>query len=107
MTTKFAAYRESYRTNPDAFLEGVVSFCKRASDDDRSLLERMFPWVLGLGGAYGAMLLGDAWGRHANAHGIKLGPVRGPVVTMLNKALPKEKQFDLSGGAKPATGKNG
>lgn len=100
MTTKFDAYRKSFRSNPNAFLEGVVSFCKSASDDDdEGILSKMLPWVIGAGGLYGAMLLGDAWGRHANANGIKLGPVRGPMTSALNAFLPKEKRIQI--GKKP------
>lgn len=95
MTTKFAAYRKSFRSNPDAFMEGVVSFCKQASRDDRSLLEKLFPWVLGIGGLYGASLLGDAWGRYANKTGNKMGPVRGPLTLALNKFLPEGKQVQF------------
>lgn len=95
MTTKFAAYRKSFHSNPDAFMEGVVSFCKQASRDDRSLLEKLFPWVLGIGGLYGASLLGDAWGRYANKNGIDMGPVRGPLSVMFNKFLPEGKRIQL------------
>ena len=100
MTTKFAAYRKSFRSNPDAFMEGVVSFCKRASDDDeKGFVEKMLPWVFGIGGAYGAMLLGDTWGRHAHRTGNPLGPVRGPLTSALNAFLPKEKRIQI--GKKP------
>lgn len=98
MTTKFAAYRKSFQSNPNAFLEGVVSFCKQASDDDDGILGRIFPWVLGLGGAYGAMLLGDTWGRHAQKTGNPLGPVRGPLVAMFNKFLPADKRIQPVAG---------
>lgn len=93
MTTKFAAYRKSFQSNPNAFLEGVVSFCKQASDgDDEGLFDKVLPWVVGAGGIYGAMLLGDTWGRYAARTNNKLGPVRGPMSALLNKFLPKDKR---------------
>ena len=95
MTTKFAAYRKSFQSNPDAFMEGVVSFCKQASRDDRSFLEKLFPWVLGIGGLYGATLLGDAWGRYASKTNNPLGPVRGPLTLALNKFLPEDKRIPI------------
>jgi len=91
MTTKFAAYKEYHDANPDAFLEGVVSFCKKASDDGtgKSMWQRIWPWLVALGGGYLAMKAGEGWGRYAQQHDNPAGPIKGAFGEIVTGLLPK------------------
>jgi hypothetical protein len=84
---KFAEYSDAFKLDPGAFASGFDSFIKRAySDDGRSLLRRILPWILVPAGIYGVMKAGDMWGRHAYANGNDRGPVAGPLMGLLESA---------------------
>ena len=62
-------------------------------DDDRSLWDKIKPWVIGLGGGYLALKAGDKWGRFAQKHGYKQGPVVGPFVAAVGSLLRPEHKL--------------
>ena len=100
-------YRSWLLANPSAFVEGVLGFCKQAQympqqrmapvqrqddddeDDNRSLWDRMKPWVIGLGAGYVGLKGGEWWGRYAQSRGYRQGPVKGPFVALANGLLPR------------------
>jgi len=93
MTAKtIDAYRDSFRSDPDAFLEGVASFCKQAEyDDERTLWQKLKPWLFALGGGYLALKLGERWGRYAEKNDNPAGPIKGPIGEALEWMLPGRK----------------
>lgn len=97
---KSAGYEAALMHDPSSFVQGVVSFCKAAEEQasagdvyetgrHRGFLARVLPWVLALGGGYLAMKAGSGWGRYANATNNPNGPVKGPIMKMLELSLPK------------------
>jgi len=93
-------YRSWLLSNPSAFVEGVRGFCKQAAaarpveKEEKSLWEKVKPWVIGLGAAGLGLWAGDKWGRFAQKHNYKYGPVRGPLVAGLGAFLPKDDRID-------------
>jgi hypothetical protein len=94
MHPKLAEYRKSIRSNPDAFVQGIRSFCKTAQykEEEKSLFDKILPWALAIGGGYLALKGGEYWGRHAHATNNQNGPVKGPIVGFLKALLPKGKK---------------
>lgn len=58
-------------------------------EDERSLWQRIKPWVLALGGGALAMHMGSAWGRHAERRKIPFGPIKGPIMEFVASLLPR------------------
>lgn len=85
-------YQKAFRSNPDAFLQGAMSLCKKASsvpsafrlhEEPKSLWDRLKPWLIALGTGIGGLYLGSKYGRHAAGN----GNPHGPVVGTLQEAL--------------------
>ena len=89
-TFNFKRYQDIYKSNPQAFIEGAHSFCKYAAPkkESRTLWETIRPWVIGLGIAYLGAKGGEIWGRYANKHGYRQGPVLGPFAALVDRTLP-------------------
>ena len=98
-------YRSWLLANPKAFVEGVRGFCKTAAqrrimivggdndesepETEKSLWDTIKPWIIGLGGGYLALKAGERWGRFAQKHNYKYGPILGPALAGLNAVLPE------------------
>ena len=89
-------YRGLFLSNPSAFVKGVHGFCKRASEDGGLWDSIKKPLLLGLL-AYGGLRAGSSWGRYANSTGNPNGPIRGPLLKILEAALPKDEHLVYPG----------
>lgn len=91
---KFAEYSDAFEVDPEAFNRGVDRFIKTAyaDDDRRGFLRKLLPWILVPAGLYGALQLGDAWGRHASDTKNPRGPIKG----IFHKILEDISGKDLS-----------
>lgn len=91
-------YKEWYRSNPSAFVEGAHSFCKQASaskrvqdlgmEEEKSLWDEIKPWVYALGGGVLALRGGELWGRYAKDHGYDQSVFTGPFIALGNQLFP-------------------
>ncbi len=66
---------------------------EEGGSDEKSLWDKIKPWVIGLGGGYLALKAGDKWGRFAQKHGYKQGPVVGPFVAAAGSLLRPEHKL--------------
>ena len=89
-------YKSWYDSNPSAFVEGALGFCKQAAFGDTAW-ETVKPLLLAMALGYGALKLGSGWGRYANATGNPNGPVKGPILKMLEAALPAGEKLVYEG----------
>lgn len=88
-------YRRQLLSNPSAFVEGARDFCKQAGTSET--WDSIKPWLLAAALGYGALKLGSGWGRYANSTGNPSGPVKGPILKLLESALPEDNRFVYKG----------
>jgi len=95
----FRRYRSLLKSNPSAFVEGVRGFCtfhKQAAVKQAGISETwdaVKPWLIALAIGYGGMKLGSGWGRYANKTDNPNGPVKGPLMKIVEGFLPKGKRI--------------
>ena len=90
-----ARYRRQVLANPPAFVEGVQGMFKQAGLSETWDSVKL-PLLLTLL-TYGGMKAGTAWGRYANSTGNPNGPVKGPLLKVIEAALPKDRYFVYKG----------
>lgn len=79
-------FRTLFLSDPSAFVEGAQGLCKKAGLRETWDAVKL-PLLLGLL-TYGGAKAGTAWGRYAQRTGNPNGPVKGPIMKLLEAALP-------------------
>jgi len=88
-------YRNWLLANPRAFVAGARGFCKQAGLSETWDSIKL-PLLLGLL-TYGGMKAGTAWGRYAQRTGNPNGPIKGPLLKVLEAALPADEHVVYKG----------
>ena len=88
-------YRSLFVSDPSAFVEGARGFFKQAGVQE-TWDSVKFPLLLTLL-TYGGLKAGTAWGRYAGRTGNPNGPIKGPILKVIESTLPKDQYFVYRG----------